>query len=346
MKKSLILILSLVVLLGASISTVFSANFMGKDDEETVDMDKYKKQKEDYKNKNKKKQEEKTTDKTPKDSDKPVKIDEENSQPVQEVNSSEPQQAFYDYDESQKDVREKVFDFLKNPKGLTLTAGYSSMGFSSFYSFLDDTEKIPHQIDTMLENAMGHLNGFCVGLELDHSFVDIRFSPNMGLTPNVLFVQVDTGVFIMNREEKYKDTVYINSGVYFSGTLVSFTSPMFAPSYVTNLKPMYVDMFNTGIGITHVSTTVPAILGLAIADTVIIEAGAYFNLGVLLPYYFTLDLGLLANIEIEIIPETLRLYMKTKFAKFKNMVKREGHEDNYPIFYDNAFFDLGIGYQF
>ncbi|NPV00128.1 MAG: hypothetical protein HPY53_01985 [Brevinematales bacterium] len=345
MKKSLILILSLVALLGTSFSAVFSASFLGKDDEETVDMDKYKKQKEDYKKKNKKNQDVKTTDKTAKDSDKPVKITEEDAPPTQEVNSSEPEY-FWDYDNAQKDVREKVFDFLKNPKGLTITAGYSSMGFSSFYSFLDDSEKIPHQIDTMLENAMGHLNGFCLGLELDHSFVDIRFSPNMGLTPNVLFVQVDTGVYILNRDEKYKSTVYINSGVYFSGTLVAFASPMFAPSSVTNLRPMYVDMFNTGIGITHVSTTVPAILGLAIANTVMIEAGAYFNLGVLLPYYFTLDIGLLANIEIEIIPDMLRLYMKTKFVKFKNMVAREGHEDNYPIFYDNAFFDLGIGYEF
>jgi hypothetical protein len=317
---------------------------MGKDEEESVDMEKYKKQKDDYKNKNKKQTDEKTTGKDVKKPDKTEKKPVKDTPPEKTAASSEPQY-FWDYDDAQKDVREMVFDFMKNPKGLTLSAGYSSMGFANYSSFLDETEKVPHQIDAMLKEQMSHLNGFLIGLELDHSFVDIRFSPNLIPTPNILYIQVDTGVFVLNREEKYRDIVYINSGVYFSGTLVSFTAPMFPPSAATNLRPMFVDMFNTGIGITHVSTTVPAIFGLAIGKFIMIEAGAYFNLGVLLPYYFTLDIGFLGNIEIEIIPDNLRIFMNTKFAKLENFTRLRD-DDSYPIFYDNTFIDVGIGYQF
>ncbi|OHD54028.1 MAG: hypothetical protein A2Y33_09925 [Spirochaetes bacterium GWF1_51_8] len=352
MKNIIQFILSLFFMLAIVPSLSYPANFLkDADEEESVDMDKYKKQKEEYQKKKKKEEEAKKQDSKKDKFNTDTKKKEEVITPEEnntQNNSGGDKDYFFDYDKPTKDVREMIFQFLQNPKGLVLKAGYCNLGFGNYSSLLDDTDaaKKLHPMDQLLMDKMNHLHGFFVGIELDHSFVDIRFSPNFNPTPDVLYIQVETGVMYLNREEKYSQIFYINGGVTFSGTIVSFSDPLITAANVTNFTPVFVDMLNTGVGITHVSTTIPASIGLAIGNVFMIEAGAFFNLGVMLPYYFTLDIGLTAKLEIDVVPNQLRLYVDWKYAKMNNFILLDERGNKYPIFFDTTFIQGGIGFQF
>lgn len=220
-------------------------------------------------------------------------------------------------------IRWRVWLFMKNPKGLEVDLGYGVMMYRNL--MLETAYKDLSAIDKLLYDANIELQYFRFGVEIGHSFVTGRISPNMPGSTNLFYMEVESGVWLYNRRE-LKKGLTANSGFYFFGSVLSFSEPIIDPADVKNYNPFDVQAFNSGLGMAIVGSAIPATLDLNIANIVYVSIGAYLKLSIVLPYYVNLVYGIIGpDIKIFVVPNKLAIYFNMRpYRNTEDMSYMEG----------------------
>ncbi len=238
-----------------------------------------------------------------------------------------------------RSVREELFDFLRRPEGLSVSVGYSRMGYGNYFDW-QMTET--NDIDTLLFHNAEFMNGFQLGFALGNSFINLRISPYMPGTPNLLYLEAETGVWFLGNNQIPRTGFFYKVGFIFFGSLLSFKEPLITASQINVYDSTIITRFNNGLGMTYVASTLPSAIGFNILDIVRVEMGAYIRLGVILPVQFVLGIGIIGpNVTINFIPGKLSAYLNWRPFKIYN-----SGEQNYSLFYDMTAMDIGLTYHF
>lgn len=241
--------------------------------------------------------------------------------------------------EEEKSVEVQVKDFIKNPAGLGLKVGFSRLGYSDIWGLLSPWNT--NNFEKLLLERAGRMSAIQLGFELGHSYVNLRISTYFPGTTDILYIEAETGVWEKTLDE-YKRGLFYNIGVQFTGSLISFKTPLIDPANITNYSPTLVEQFNSGIGIAYVASGIPSTFGVNILDRVYITLGAYIRLGVILPYHLVMSAGILGpDLDVVIIPDKLNAYLHMSLFKAHNST-----EHDFPFMFGTAFIEGGLTYYF
>lgn len=219
--------------------------------------------------------------------------------------------------DDENELRRNVFKFVMDgADGLYITAGYGQANYVDM--FLAQTNTISNDLDDLLYRNANNVQFIHLGLELGKSFVDLRVAPYISPATNILFIEAESGAWIIGPKKRKKKSVALDIGVVFFGSVITFQTPLISKTEVTNFLPSEVSKFNSGIGLVNVGIGVPIIIAFNFGKIVHINFGVYGRMGVALPYTdvfhsLTLSYGIIGpNVEIMIIPKKLGLYFHLK----------------------------------